>query len=280
MKKKVEKAAGDQEEFDIDKLSRSLLHCGASQEMADTVARNVYDSVGYHTSSSKVYYQARRELNRLNPSTALRYSLKRALFRLGPTGYPFELYFSRILEEYGYTCRTNLFLQGRCVEHEVDILAENGKEISVIECKYHNRGGRRTDVKVALYVQARVDDLKGPLLEKHSQSRYVGWLVTNTRLTSMAIRYGRCMGLRLTGWKYPENKGLERLIEDKALYPVTLLSGLKRGSATLLIKNGIVLLKDLLEMGEEELASKLRMGRRRAANIIASVRELCHNKIP
>ncbi len=279
-RKRIRKAAGHHEEFNVEKLSRSLLHCGASPEVADSVARTVYESVEEHTTSSKVFHRARRELAKIHPPAALRYNLKRALFRLGPTGYPFEQYFSRILREYGYVTRTNLLIQGRCVEHEVDVVAENGREVAVIECKYHNRSGRHTDVKVALYVHARMEDLREPVLRRHSQDRYVGWLVTNTRLTSMAVEYGRCVGLRMTGWKFPEGRGLEKMIEEKGLYPMTVLSGLKRRSSSMLMESGIVLLRDLLEIGEDELTKRYGLGRRQAAAIMAAVDELCGDAQP
>ncbi len=276
-RKTIRKAAGHREEFDMAKLCTSLQRCGASPELAEQVAHRVYEGLEESATSGQLFRLAHNELRRIHTPTAMRYNLKRALFRLGPTGYPFEQYFSRILEAYGYRCRTNLMVQGRCVEHEVDVVAEDDHEVAAVECKYHNRGGRHTDVKVALYVQARMDDIGGVLAAGRSPARFVGWLVTNTRLTSLAIQYGRCMGLRLTGWRYPGTKGLEHLIEAKALYPITVLSGIKRGITNQLIKNGVVLLRELVDLGEEELVTRYRLGRRQAARLVEAVDELCRS---
>src|SRR3972149_4640100 len=90
----------------------------------------------------------------------MRYSIKKAISDLGPSGYPFERYFARVLEAYGYSSELNLIVEGHCVSHEVDILARKGGGLYVIECKYHNDGGKPTDVKTALYVHSRFMDIK------------------------------------------------------------------------------------------------------------------------
>lgn len=61
---------------------------------------------------------------------AIRYDLKRALMELGPSGYPFEKLISDLLRKFGYRTKTNLTLQGKCVSHEIDVIAEkDGKKI-------------------------------------------------------------------------------------------------------------------------------------------------------
>ena len=47
----------------------------------------------------------------------------------------------------------------------------------------------------------------------------VPWLVTNTKFSSDVIRYGNCVGMHLIGWKYPEDGGLEKLIDEANIYP-------------------------------------------------------------
>src|SRR3989304_3244888 len=90
----------------------------------------------------------------------MRYSIKKAIYALGPSGYQFEKYFGRILKEYGYSVEVNRMLQGYCVMHEIDVFAIREKEGFVIECKYHSDGGIPTDVKVALYIHARFEDIR------------------------------------------------------------------------------------------------------------------------
>jgi hypothetical protein len=59
----------------------------------------------------------------------------------------------------GYTVAYNRFLQGRCVQHEIDIIAERDGRRLFAECKFHNRATYRNDVKLPLYLRARSLDL-------------------------------------------------------------------------------------------------------------------------
>jgi len=61
------------------------------------------------------------------------------------------------------------------------------------------------------------------LSPEHGQAVMQGWLVTNTRCTSDAIQYAECVGLRIMSWRYPATGSLEKMIEEKRLYPATIL---------------------------------------------------------
>jgi len=187
----------------------------------------------------------------------MRYSIKKALYALGPSGYPFEKYFARILKAYGYSVETNQFMHGYCVKHEVDVLAGKGNERFIIECKYHSNGGVPTDVKDALYIHSRYADIKKAYeIERKSQVAYYGWLVTNTRCTSDAIQYAECVGLKIISWKYPKDESLEAMIEKKRLYPITILSAMRKGYVETLFRNGIILTQDIAHIDEHLLIEK------------------------
>ena len=79
------------------------------------------------------------------------------------------------------------------------------------------------------------------------------WLVTNTRFSSDVVHYGECVGMGLLGWRYPEEAGLELLVERHRLYPVTILE-LRRGDIRTLLDNNIVLVKDVLCQQERVLS--------------------------
>ncbi len=272
---RVIKASGKEETFNRQKLLRSLTQSGASEETAEEVIRQILPHITPHMSTRKLYHLAYKRLRRLNHSSSLRYSLKKAIFKLGPTGYPFEQYFSEILKANGYFTETNLILQGRCIQHEVDVLAKNEEKIYVIECKYHHSPGRITNSKDALYVKSRFDDLKAFFQKKYPDKGYSGWLVTNTRFSTDAIEFARCAGYRLTSWKYPEGEGLEKMIEDKRLYPVTILSGIKANLSKILIDKGIILLKDLSEMSAKEIMQLLNIPEKVATAIKKHADNLC-----
>src|SRR3989344_2359712 len=155
---------------------------------------------------------------------AARYSIKRAVFALGPSGFPFEQFLAEVLRAHGWKAQTGVALNGRCAPHEVDVFAEkNGRRIGV-EAKFHNDAGGKTDIKDALYVHARYQDLRAtPDTSSHVDE---GWLVTNTRFTRNAIRYAQCSGLSLIGWDYPHGRGLLALIEEVKVHPLTCLTTL------------------------------------------------------
>jgi hypothetical protein len=251
------KASGNREEFSLEKLADSLVRAGASTEVAQQIARKVEAQVTPSWRTKHIYRTAKRLLRQVNHATDMRYSIKRAMFALGPAGYQFEQFFSGILKEYGYETETNRFLDGYCVRHEVDVFAVKDEGGIVIECKYHSDAGNATDVKTALYVQSRVEDIRKANASNGSAVPVKeGWLVTNTRCTSDAVKYAACAGLKIVSWRYPEGGGLEKLIEDRRLYPVTVLSSLKRGGLELLFRNGILFAKDIAGMDETSLVRR------------------------
>jgi len=110
---------------------------------------------------------------------------------LGPTGYPFEDFVTEILKAKGYVTQTRSILLGKCVSHEIDVIAQKNAEKIMVEAKYHNAPGIHTDVHVSLYTKARFDDLK----EKYQFSQ--PWLFTNTKITPDALAYALCVNMAL-----------------------------------------------------------------------------------
>lgn len=240
----ITKADGERELFDKAKLDASLIRAGAADHARNRIVDNVVREMKEGVTTEEIYRHAFDLLQKNEaPAVAARYSVKRALFALGPSGFPFEQFFAEVLKAHGWRTRTGVALNGRCAPHEVDVLAEkDGKRVG-IEAKFHNDPGGRTDIKDALYVHARYEDLaKAP----DAQSRVdEGWLVTNTRFTRNAIRYAQCSNLTLVGWDYPSGKGLLAMIEEKRVHPLTCLTTLSEGEKRRLMDNRIVLCKDV-----------------------------------
>lgn len=240
----ITKADGDKEPFDPHKLDNSLARAGANTATrADIVAR-VEKHIEDGMRTEEIYSHAFDMLRKTEiPAVAARYSIKRAVFALGPSGFPFEQFLAEILKAHGWTTQTGVALTGRCAPHEVDVLAEkNGKRVG-IEAKFHNEPGGKSDIKDALYVQARFEDLaRSP--EKSSRVDE-GWLVTNTRFTRNAIRYAQCSNLTLLGWDYPHNRGLMDMIESARVHPLTALTTLSDSEKHRLMENNIVLCKSI-----------------------------------
>jgi hypothetical protein len=275
----VIKASGRAEEFNIQKLVDSLIHSGASEDVARDIARQVESQVKPSMRTKHIFRIARKMLRRYNRAADMRYSIKKAIYMLGPAGYQFEKFFAGILRVYGYSAETNRFLRGYCVTHEVDIFAVRDNTGGVIECKYHSNGGIPTDVKTALYVYSRFMDIKKAYELNHENRVSIneGWLVTNTRCTSDAITYANCVGLKIISWKYPDENSLERMIENKKLYPVTILSSIKKASLDILFKNDIIFARDIAGMDELIFINRSGLDTTAARILKREADELCRN---
>ena len=238
----VTKADGEQEPFDPAKLEFSLERVGASSTARARIAARVLHELKPGMTTEEIYRHAFDMLRKEeSPPIAARYSIKRAIFELGPSGFPFEQFLAEVLRAHGWSARTGVALTGRCAPHEVDVLAEKkGKRIG-IEAKFHNEPGGKTDIKDALYVHARYEDLKN---SPEAGSRVdEGWLVTNTRFTRNAIRYAQCSNLTLIGWDYPRARNLLSMIEEARVHPLTCLTTLSPGEKRRLLDQRIVLCK-------------------------------------
>ena len=187
-----------------------------------------------------------------NRHVARSYSLRRAVMDLGPSGFPFEDFVAEILRAKGFECVTRQTVIGGCVPHEVDIVAWTAKKLVMIEAKFHNELGLKSDLKVVLYVKARFDDLKDNVYNYGGKNRKMndGWLVTNTKFSSTAIHYAECKNMTLIGWNYPEKGSLQDMIEGEGLHPVTCLTTLGESEKKSLLAAGVVLCSKLKDNPE------------------------------
>jgi hypothetical protein len=241
------KLDGEKELFDEERLKLSLRRAGAKDDVIDSIVKHIVGELQEGMSTAHIYKHAFSLLRKIEEQpVAARYSLRRAVFGLGPTGFPFEDYLSELFRARGYVVETGKILQGKCVEHEVDMLAYKDDEFIGAELKFHNSPGIKTDLKVALYVSSRFEDLKlGPQKEGESSFIERGMLVTNTRFTKNAIIFSECAGLSLLGWDYPDKGHLEDLIEGTGIYPITTLTSLSRNEKVNLLQSNIVVCNDL-----------------------------------
>jgi|SRR3989344_4829542 len=240
----ITKADGEMEPFDATKLESSLDHSGASAAIRDRIVSHVARELRPGMTTEEIYRHAYEMLRREEEQpVAARYSIKRALFALGPSGFPFEQFFAEVLRAHGWNARTGVALTGRCAPHEVDVLAEKkGKRVG-IEAKFHNEAGGKTDIKDALYVKARYEDLRNSPDESSRVDE--GWLVTNTTFTRNAIRYAQCSNLTLLAWDYPHTNNLMSMIEGARVHPLTCLTTLTEGEKHRFLDNKIVLCKSV-----------------------------------
>lgn len=244
----ITKADGTKEPFKRTKLESSLLRTGADRETTKKIADHIESELGDGMTTAEIYRHAFDLLATQYRSAAHKYSLRRAILELGPAGYPFEKFVADLFRARGFEAVTDQMVRGKCVEHEVDVVAWKEDELVMVEAKFHNEIGLKSDLKVALYVKARTDDLSQSQFDFGGKIRKLtqGVLVTNTKFTEKAIDYAACQGLRLVGWNYPAQGNLEHMIEDASLHPVTSIPNLSDAHRKILIGSGLVLCKDVL----------------------------------
>lgn len=240
------KSSGFTTKFSESKLKSSLIKSGADtstiQHILTTVKEELYPGI----TTKEIYNRAFSMLKKKKPLYASKYKLKRAIYELGPTGYPFENFIGALLRYSGYKIDLRKIAQGKCVDHEIDIVAvKNGNKI-LAECKFHSEEGRYCDVKVPLYVASRYRDI----LQNHERSSKNTpdecWVVTNTRFTKDALTFGKCAHLHLLSWDYPHLNSLKERIDRLSLYPITVSTLLTNREKQFLLSREVVLVRQLL----------------------------------
>lgn len=272
----VVKSSGDVMPFYAEKLKRSLLKSGASEEQAKNIIEQISENLYEGISTKKIYQQAYQLLRGASRPFAAKYKLKRAIMELGPTGFPFEKFIGAIFQQQGYTVETGVIVEGHCVKHEIDVIAKKDGKHLMIECKFHHNAGIVCDVKIPLYINSRFNDVRDGLIKRagHNNTDHGAWVVTNTRFSADAVQYGTCMGLKLLGWDYPSNKSLNKLIDELQLYPLTCLTTLSRNEKQLLLNKQIVLSKEI--SNNESLLRHAGINEGRINTIITEARQLCN----
>ncbi len=264
----VVKASGKMEKFNVNKVRRTCVRAGASKDVAERISKQVQQRVRNGMSTQEILTMTLSLLRRETPQIAARYDLKGALLRIGPAGFIFEELIAQVLREHGYKTRVhNMIKGGSEVMHEIDVIAIKptvvpkivdvpSSKTYAIECKYHNSPGIYTGVKEVLYTFARFLDLqdgyKKGFCEKFDQS----WLVTNTKFSRDTLKYGISKNIRMLSWDHPKGESLRDLIEQKKLYPITVLRNLDTNTQGKLAQSNIVLVNTLLNTKIEKLSLK------------------------
>ncbi len=260
---KIIKASGDIEKFSSKKIFYTVKEAGASDKLARESVK--YIKSIYHESMT-----TEEILNNLliflkkEPGVSQRYNLKKAIMTLGPSGFPFEIFFARLLEYYDYETEVGLHLNGKNIIHEVDIVAKK-KYKYMIECKYHNQSGKSTKLHPAMYTYARFLDL-------NKYNFNYPWLVTNTKCSIDAVNYALGVNLKITSWNYPKEESLLRLIENKKIYPITISNIIKRYELEVFFKLNLILANDLLNKDVDWLVINTKINKNRILKIIDEIK--------
>jgi hypothetical protein len=271
------KANGEKVPFQVEKLINSLRRSQANDTIIQQIVEQVKAVLYNNMTTKQIYKMAFKMLKGKSTVSASRYKLKKALMELGPSGFPFEKLVGKLMEHEGFTSEVGVIVQGNCVQHEIDVIAQKDNDHYMIECKYHSDQGKYCNVKIPLYIHSRFLDVEMQWKKQpgHNSKLHKGWVYTNTRFTTDAIQYGTCVGLGLASWDYPSGNGLKERIDKSGLHPLTALTTLTKSEKTKLLDNGMVLCKEIHE--NPTILDQIGIPKERHKNILDDSKELCNN---
>jgi hypothetical protein len=243
----VTKADGSKQPFDKQKIINTCLRLQASLEQAQSIADKIearaYDGVP----TKKILQMIFLYMKRYRPAIGYQIDLKQAIAMLRSKP-DFEIFVAKLFEAMGYRIETNLMVRGKCIEHEIDVVARKENEMILVEVKHHVNHHTYSGLDVFLQLNSTLEDLKeGYEIGKNNFKFTKAILICNTKVSDHARRYALCKGLEFIAWKFPQENGLERLIEEYKLYPITFLKEIERDEAYSLANAGIVTVKQLLD---------------------------------
>ncbi len=271
----IRKADGTQELFEEQKLADSLRNAGGDRVLVEKILNHVEKEIHDGMQTSEIYRHAFHLMRQHSMPAAIKYSLRRALSELGPDGFSFEKYVARIFNAWGYETLTDQTVFGGCVAHEVDVVAWTRDKLVMVEAKFHNEFILKSDLKVVLYIKARFDDLHDNTYSYGGVSRKLteGWLVTNTKFTDQALKYGECKKIKMIGWNYPKKGNLQDIIEELRLHPFTCLSSLSNVQKRMLLTKNVLLCKDIID--HPNVLKEIGMPIQEAQKVYDEAREVC-----
>jgi hypothetical protein len=255
----VRKEDGSRQLFDREKVVRTCLRMGANSQIAYAVAekveRRLYDGI----STQMILRMIFRFMRKYKPEVGNLFDLKRGLSLMSPKP-EFEMFVQVLLAHNGFEVRSNQILRGKCVEHEVDAIASKDGITYFVETKHHLSYHALTGLDESRIARAVLEDVaEGFMLGRTDLKIDRAMIVTNTRYSEHAIQYGGCRSILQIGWDSPEKFGLQNMIREKKLYPLSCLRGLRGETRMKLVESGIVLIGQLLGEDLSELAKKTRL---------------------
>ncbi|MBT8209189.1 MAG: ATPase, partial [Eudoraea sp.] len=98
----IVKFSGESVPFKEEKLKQSLKRSGANPDLIQSILEQVRGELYEGITTKELYNRAYALLKKKKPISASRYKLKKAIYELGPTGFPFEKFINAILHYSGY----------------------------------------------------------------------------------------------------------------------------------------------------------------------------------
>ncbi|WP_312792571.1 ATP cone domain-containing protein [Sphingobacterium sp.] len=275
----VKKYSGELVPFNGEALRRSLTRSGANNEQVKQVYNRVVSEIYDGISTRELYQLAFDTLKNVRNSFAARYSLKKALRELGPEGFYFEKYIAHLLRTFGFESITGQKVHGHAVSHELDVVAYKDGKLITAECKFRNDIDAKISVTTPMYYLSRFKDISNITYQffgKQVQFQE-GWLITNAYFTTDSIDFAKYYNINLLSWDYPKENSIKRRVDKAVFYPVTCLTTLTDLEEQQLLKNQLILVKDIVSNpGKLDL---LGLGKDRKEQVLKEANELIEYKV-
>jgi hypothetical protein len=275
----VIKFDGRLQPFEKEKIIRTCMRMHATEEIAQKVADRIEERVYDGISTKNILQMIFAYMRKYRPEVKHMIDLRTAISLLRPKP-DFELFVAQVLRAYGYKVKSNQMIAGRCIEHEIDAIAEKDegskdKGITYVEVKHHYNPHTYTGLGVFLEARATFEDLTEGYVSGKNKIRFDKALVViNTKLSEHALQYAECRGIAYIGWKAPVNRGLEWMIEGKRLYPITLIRDLGAEDEAKFGDVGIVTLLQMTELSLEKLWSMTKIPKKTLRELRSKAQEL------
>lgn len=243
----VLKADGTMQPFDHNKVlrtcSRLKLSQMESEEVLGEIEQKIFDGIPTKNILEMIFEHGQKHKHHLGFMVDIREAL--SLMRPKPD---FEKFVGLLMEHDGYKVLNNKIIQGKCIDHETDVIAIKGNEIVYVEVKHHDKYHTFTGLGTFLEINSTFEDLSQGFAA-HTQQYNVTrpLLVVNTKISEHARKYAGCRRIDHLGWRTPDNSGIERHIDEKILYPITVIKGIDRRTLEILGDSGVITLKQLVD---------------------------------
>lgn len=238
----VIKANGEKEQFDKEKIKATCTRIGLENKDCLNIADNVEKNIKNGISTHDVYKITLEEIKKIDDAHAAVFGLRDSIAEIDSVS--FEIYVKKVLEANGYECKWNTLIKGKCVEHQIDIIA-NKEKLYMVECKWHFNPHRLCGLGIPLQINSRLEDVVDGFSSKINDYDFdFAWIITNTKFSEHSRMYSSCKKIRLTGWRSGD-LSLEKLAQSAKVYPVSMIYKDKKVLNEFLSK-GIVTIQDLL----------------------------------
>ena len=270
----VTKVNGAVQPFDREKVIRTCLRFQCSREDAENVANRIQSELYEGIATREILRMIYRYSAEGRPQLKYEVDLRKAisLLRSKPD---FEQYIVRLLSEHGYNVTRPQIVRGRCVEHEIDAAAGKNGETFYVEAKHHIWPHTFTGKDIFLQARATLEDLVNGYESGFNTIHFnKAMVICNTKLSDHAMRYADCAQIEYICWKSPKDNSLEKLVENKQLYPVTVLKALDSRTEARFGDAGIVLLRELLDLSVEELSVRTKVSKDKIRKLVKRAQEI------